>query len=101
MCGIEIAVIVAVAVERSYEEEVLSKPYESGSANGMKEMSMTRKRVPRGMRRLMPFDVRSVRLRSIRLAAHPHLEHFLHAIVHPRRVVAPLLRPGNKQRTPT
>ena len=62
--------------------------YESGSANGMKEMSICG-----ALRRLMPSDVRSVRLRSIRLAAHPHLEHFSHAVVHPRRVVAHVATP--------
>ena len=66
-----------------------------GSANGMFEMSICG-----GMRRLVPSDVRSVRLRSARLAAHPHLKHFLHAIVHPRRVVAALslLTPRHKER---
>ena len=69
--------------------EILSN---SGSANGMKEMSICG-----GMRRLMPSDVRSVRLRSIRLAAHPHLEHLLPC----RRPPTPcrrtsLRRPGNK-----
>ena len=61
----------------------------------MKEMSICG-----ALRRLMASDVRSVRLRPIRLAAHPHLEHFFHAVVHPRRVVAArlLLRPGQKDR---
>ena len=40
--------------------------YKSGSDDGMKEMSICG-----GMRRLMPSDVRSVRLRSIRLAGYP------------------------------
>ena len=62
--------------------------YNGGSANGMEEMSICG-----GMRRLMPSDVRSVRLRSTRLAAHPHLEHFFHAVVHPRRVVAYVATP--------
>jgi len=71
--------------------------YESGSANGMKEMSMTRKRVPRALRRLMPYDVHSVRLRSIRLASHPHLEHLLpcRCPSTPCRRIG-LRRPGNK-----
>ena len=71
--------------------EILS----GGSVNGMFEMSICG-----GVRRLVPSDVRSARLRSTRLAAHPHLEHFFHAVVHPRRVVAAwlLLRPGHKDR---
>jgi hypothetical protein len=65
---------------------------ESGSANGMKEMAICV-----ALRRLMPSDVPSVRLRSIRLAAHPHLEHLLpcHCPPTPCRRTS-LQRPGNK-----
>ena len=72
--------------------EALTGADRSGEAPGPDEWPanrMSRNGPLRRSARPVSSDVRLVRLRSTGLTSHPHMTHFLHAVVHPRRVYEP------------